>query len=152
MKSNIPVINIPHPINVGTEDIDQNFETGLSKIVIIFLFVFDYNSLIERKNTLGLIDAYEKSFWKKQPACKAYFKDIYSQSPSKSKRKVLSRIGDNKSIIYKEEMLRRGELLALMNQADCYISLHRSEGFGLTMAEAMALRQTCNCNRIFRKP
>ena len=36
-------------------------------------------------------------------------------------------------------MLRRGELLALMNQADCYISLHRSEGFGLTMAEAMAL-------------
>ena len=26
-----------------------------------------------------------------------------------------------------------------MNVTDCYVSLHRSEGFGLTMAEAMAL-------------
>ena len=51
----------------------------------------------------------------------------------------MDRIGNNTSIIYKEEMLRRPELLALMNKADCYISLHRSEGFGLTIAEAMAL-------------
>ncbi|HEY3787925.1 MAG TPA: glycosyltransferase, partial [Urbifossiella sp.] len=35
--------------------------------------------------------------------------------------------------------LERGDLLALMNAADAYVSLHRSEGFGLTMAEAMLL-------------
>ena len=139
LKSNIPVINIPHPINVGTEDIDQNFETGLSKDCYNFLFVFDYNSLIERKNTLGLIDAYEKAFGKNNPHVKLILKTSIPNHHPKAKEKVLSRIGDNKSIIYKEEMLRRGELLALMNQADCYISLHRSEGFGLTMAEAMAL-------------
>ncbi|MCL1667830.1 glycosyltransferase family 4 protein [Elizabethkingia ursingii] len=139
LKSNIPVINIPHPINVTTEDIDQNFEIGLSNDCYNFLFVFDYNSLIERKNTLGLIDAYEKAFGKNNQHVKLILKTSIPNHHPKAKEKVLSRIGDNKSIIYKEEMLRRGELLALMNQADCYISLHRSEGFGLTMAEAMAL-------------
>jgi glycosyltransferase involved in cell wall biosynthesis len=36
-------------------------------------------------------------------------------------------------------MFRRNELLALLNRADCYVSLHRSEGFGLNMADAMAI-------------
>ena len=35
--------------------------------------------------------------------------------------------------------LPRAELGSLMAAADCYVSLHRSEGFGLTMAESMAL-------------
>ena len=38
-----------------------------------------------------------------------------------------------------DQNLDRGDLLALMNAADAYVSLHRSEGFGLTMAEAMLL-------------
>ncbi|KMQ67171.1 hypothetical protein ACM39_15470 [Chryseobacterium sp. FH2] len=139
LKSPIPVVNIPHPIDIKTEDIDTNFETGIPDDCFNFLFVFDYNSLIERKNPVGLIDAYEKAFGINNQKVKLILKTSLSNQHSKSKRKVVERIGDNKSIIYKEEMLRRPELLALINKADCYISLHRSEGFGLTMAEAMAL-------------
>src|SRR5213076_1122404 len=36
-----------------------------------------------------------------------------------------------------DRSLSRGELDGLMAACDCYVSLHRSEGFGLTMAEAM---------------
>ncbi|CAI8710582.1 glycosyltransferase [Chryseobacterium sp. IT-36CA2] len=139
LKSTVPVINIPHPINIETEEIIPDFETEMQENCYNFLFVFDYNSLIERKNTLGLIEAYEKAFGKNNEKVKLILKTSIPNHHPKSKEKVLAKIGDNKSIIYKEEMLRRGELLALMNKADCYISLHRSEGFGLTMAEAMAL-------------
>jgi glycosyltransferase involved in cell wall biosynthesis len=38
-----------------------------------------------------------------------------------------------------DRALSRNELLGLMSAADAYVSLHRSEGFGLTMAEAMLL-------------
>jgi len=140
LKSNIPVVNIPHAINIDDKDISENFETGLSSDDYNFLFVFDYNSLIERKNTLALIDAYEKAFGKDHDKVKLVLKtSIPGGHLSRARKKVITRIGNNKSIIYKEEMLRRNDLLALMNFADCYVSLHRSEGFGLTMAEAMAL-------------
>jgi glycosyltransferase involved in cell wall biosynthesis len=140
LKSNIPVVNIPHAIDIDEKEINKNFETGLSSADYNFLFVFDYNSLIERKNTLALIDAYEKAFGKDNEKVKLVLKtSIPGGHLSRARKKVIARIDNNKSIIYKEEMLRRNDLLALMNFADCYISLHRSEGFGLTMAEAMAL-------------
>lgn len=139
LKSSIPIINIPHPIDIKTDDIDPNFETGIDGDCFNFLFIFDYNSLIERKNPIGLIDAYEKAFGVNNQKVKLILKTSLSNQHSKSKKKVIERIGNNKSIIYREEMLRRGELLTLINKADCYISLHRSEGFGLTIAEAMAL-------------
>lgn len=139
LKAPIPVVNIPHPIDIKIEDIDSNYETGISDDYFTFLFVFDYNSLIERKNPIGLIDAYEKAFGINNEKVKLVLKTSLSNQHSKAKNKVTERIGNNKSIIYKEEMLRRPELLALVNKADCYISLHRSEGFGLTIAEAMAL-------------
>ncbi|WP_332454074.1 glycosyltransferase family 4 protein [Chryseobacterium aquaticum] len=140
LKSNIPVVNIPHAININEDDINKNFETGLSSEHYHFLFIFDYNSLIERKNTLALIEAYEKAFGIGNEKVKLILKtSIPGNHLSRAKRKVMTRIGSNQSIIYKEEMLRRNDLLALMDFADCYISLHRSEGFGLTMAEAMAL-------------
>ena len=38
-----------------------------------------------------------------------------------------------------DQSLSRSEMYSLMNAADCYVSLHRAEGFGLGMAEAMAM-------------
>ena len=42
-------------------------------------------------------------------------------------------------IILADGYLSEGEKSTLLAQADCYVSLHRSEGFGLSIAEAMAL-------------
>jgi len=140
LKSDIPVINIPHAIDINEKDINENFDTRLTSECYHFLFVFDYNSLIERKNTLAVIDAYEKAFGKDNERVKLVLKtSVPGSHLSMARSQVKTRIANNNNIIYKEEMLRRNDLLALMNKADCYISLHRSEGFGLTMAEAMAL-------------
>ena len=38
-----------------------------------------------------------------------------------------------------DQVLSRADIDALLELSDCYVSLHRSEGFGLTIAEAMSL-------------
>ena len=48
-------------------------------------------------------------------------------------------VADRSDIMVIDEYYDAKRLAALMNAADCYVSLHRSEGFGLTMAESMAL-------------
>ena len=48
-------------------------------------------------------------------------------------------VSDRPDIIVRNELLPAGDRLALVAAADCYVSLHRSEGLGLTMAEAMAV-------------
>jgi glycosyltransferase involved in cell wall biosynthesis len=41
------------------------------------------------------------------------------------------------NVRFLDRVLTRAATQELMMSADCYVSLHRSEGFGLTMAEAM---------------
>jgi glycosyltransferase involved in cell wall biosynthesis len=42
-------------------------------------------------------------------------------------------------VLLLDRYMTRDELAGLMRTADCYVSLHRSEGFGLGIAESMAL-------------
>ncbi|WP_312513350.1 glycosyltransferase [Chryseobacterium culicis] len=137
-KSPIPVINIPHIIDIKDKDIDKEKEFSFSKDKFTFLFMFDYNSHLERKNTIAVIDAFEKAFPNDENVQLVIKTSIPTYFPQ-DKEAILNRIQDRDNIIIIEEMLRREKLLALINQCDCYISLHRSEGFGLTIAEAMAL-------------
>jgi glycosyltransferase involved in cell wall biosynthesis len=49
-------------------------------------------------------------------------------------------VADSRICEFNASMIR-DEMLSLIECADCYVSLHRSEGFGLGMAEAMLLRR-----------
>jgi glycosyltransferase involved in cell wall biosynthesis len=51
---------------------------------------------------------------------------------------ILEAAASDPRIIVIDRMCSRDEMLSLIRVADCYVSLHRSEGFGLGMAEAMA--------------
>src|SRR5690606_6388867 len=66
-------------------------------------------------------------------------KSSISKEFPNEKKALLEKIGDNSSIILIEEILEQEYLYSLMNSCDCSVSLHCSEGFGLTMAEAMYL-------------
>ncbi len=103
-----------------------------------FLFAFDMNSRQPRKNPLALIEAFRLAFARSEPVELAIkvspqrrqHAEWWSQLRSAAATHEVKLIDRN---------LPRGELLALMNATDAYASLHRSEGFGLTMAEAMLL-------------
>jgi glycosyltransferase involved in cell wall biosynthesis len=60
-----------------------------------------------------------------------------AQAPLEIKR--LKKEAEGLNVVWIADVLSRADTLALMKSLDVYVSLHRSEGFGLTMAEAMAM-------------
>lgn len=134
----LPIKVIPHPINIDlkpTEDEDAlNFFT---KDFFNFLFIFDYNSSIERKNVINLIKVFKDTFDKYENNAFLTIKTSKSNRFADEKEQILQAIGDSKKIKIVEKIFDKNSLNYIISNCDSYISLHRSEGFGLTMAEAM---------------
>ncbi len=135
-----PVKVVPHVIDttsLSTLHADRA-KFGLPERGFIFAYFFDQKSYLERKNPEGVLAAFNQAFPDKEDvyllmkvSCASHRSFAYE----KMKASVLRR----ERIIWYEETLPREELLQLLASVDAYISLHRAEGFGLTMAEAMAL-------------
>jgi glycosyltransferase involved in cell wall biosynthesis len=103
-----------------------------------FLFSFDFFSVLERKNPLGLIKAFTEAFPNGSgPAL--VIKTINGDKRLLEMEKLRYAARGRSDIILKDGYLSPIETSTLTALSDCYVSLHRSEGFGLTMAEAMAL-------------
>ncbi len=133
-----PVFALPHaivapevPTGVGRH------ELGLPDDSFLFLFTLDLLSVLERKNPLGLIEAYRAAFTD-DGGTTLVLKVINGDQDVLGMERIRV-AADRKDIIVLEQYLDSGDLAALMDASDCYVSLHRSEGFGLSMGEAMAL-------------
>ena len=68
------------------------------------------------------------------------------------RERLLYAVGDRPDIALVERYLDRDELDGLMWNADCYVSLHRSEGFGQTLAEMMAIGKPGDRHSLLGKP
>jgi glycosyltransferase involved in cell wall biosynthesis len=133
--SPIPVVRMPHSIREKPRA--PNFARshfGLARDKFIFLFMFDFRSFIERKNPIGLIRAFRKAFRSHDRVTL-----VLKCSNIGSNAGTLHREAKGANVHIISSLLTRREVDALLSVADCYVSLHRSEGFGLTLAEAMAL-------------
>src|SRR5262249_14838726 len=108
---------------------------GLPDGPTIFLFVFDVHSVLARKNPSGLIEAFERAFGHDEDV-RLVLKLVHGDESVR--RTLLGQAADPRVILI-DRVLDRPELNSLVVVSDCYVSLHRSEGFGVTMAEAMAL-------------
>ncbi len=104
-----------------------------------FLFSFDHLSVSERKNPLGLAEAYRRAFPDPDGGTALLLKSINGHIFAEDHQRLVHETSDRSDIIVRDELLPAADRLALVAAADCYVSLHRSEGLGLTMAEAMAV-------------
>lgn len=103
-----------------------------------FLFVFDYFSVLERKNPMALIEAHARAFPDGDGPI-LVIKSINGDSRRTDRERLRRACAGRPDVLLVEDYLSAGQLRALMAGAMAYVSLHRSEGYGLTMAEAMAL-------------
>ena len=126
----LPVL-VPPPPALGRADL------GLPEDAFVFLFVFDFFSTLERKNPLGLIDAFTRAFPEPGRAL-LYLKSINGSRAPSDLARVREAAAGRPDIVLSDGYLEGDRLTALTALCDCYVSLHRSEGFGLTIAEAMA--------------
>ena len=111
---------------------------GLPQSRFIFLFCLDLLSVVERKNPVGVIDAFKRAFAIEEGPV-LVVKTVNGESKEMDLEMVRYAAADRTDVLVIDDPLPRPELGSLMATADCYVSLHRSEGFGLTMAESMAL-------------
>ena len=127
----LPIVEpeVVRPIDRGELGIPDSF---------VFLFCFDLLSIFERKNPLGLIEAFSKAF-KPGEGPSLVIKVINGQIEATSLERLKWAASQRPDVVVIDEYLDRDANTALMAACDCYVSLHRSEGFGLTLAEAMAL-------------
>jgi SAM-dependent methyltransferase len=103
----------------------------------VFLFSFDFASTLERKNPLGLIEAYRKAFGPEDGA-HLVVKSINGQLYPDGLDRVVHAAEGRHDITVVDEYYSAEHKAALIGLCDCYVSLHRSEGLGFGMLEAMA--------------
>ncbi len=121
---------------------DEHVRLRLKGEVLKYLFVFDANSSMERKNPEGVIDAFTKAFKDTHHAKRVQLTlKVAGMQRAEHAARVegLMRKANESglAIRFDHKSRSRDEMLQLIAAADCYVSLHRAEGFGYTMAEAM---------------
>jgi glycosyltransferase involved in cell wall biosynthesis/2-polyprenyl-3-methyl-5-hydroxy-6-metoxy-1,4-benzoquinol methylase len=131
-----PVLVFPLPVVVPKPPALSKADLGLPE-EFVFLFAFDFLSVVERKNPLGLVDAFTSAF---EPGEGPHLvlKAINGDQRLNDLEEIRAAIARRPDIWLIDGYVSAAEKNALMNACDCYVSLHRSEGFGLTLAEAMA--------------
>lgn len=108
----------------------------------LFCFSFDLNSSIHRKNPQAVVQAFLRAF--DAPAYSArkvglVVKVHAPQRPHRAWQALKALAAQDPRIHIIEGTLPRDELLALYAACDCFVSLHRAEGFGRGLAEALQL-------------
>lgn len=135
--SPIPVTKITLPVSMPQTAQLERSALGLPED-FVFLFVFDYNSVFERKNPLAAVEAFKKAF---PPGSGAslVLKSINHEYHAAEHEQLRMAANDHPGVQIIDRYVSVKEKNAMIANCDCYVSLHRSEGFGLTLAEAMYL-------------
>jgi predicted O-linked N-acetylglucosamine transferase (SPINDLY family)/glycosyltransferase involved in cell wall biosynthesis len=133
--SPIPVIKVMPSISLDQPSLDRE-ALGLPQDKFIFLFIFDFCSHIERKNPLAVIQAFNQAFGNDDRVL-LILKSSNSEKNVKDLALLKSALANSANIKHIDGYLSKEQINALLYNCDCYVSLHRCEGFGLTMAEAM---------------
>ena len=107
--------------------------------VYTFLSVFDCNSWFKRKNPMCAVKAFQKAFPKNQRDKRLVVKMMNSRPDLQEYRELMRTAAQDLRIVVIDEFLTRSDMLALINCADVFVSLHRSEGFGRVIAECMLM-------------
>jgi hypothetical protein len=126
----VPVLAMPTPVPAPADG-GRTRADGF-----VFLYVYDYDSVFERKNPLAAIEAFARAF-PEGGAARLALKCLGGERHPDAHQRVLEAAGAHAGVEVIDRMLAADEMAALMQGCDCYVSLHRAEGFALTIAEAM---------------
>ena len=131
----IPVHNmLPGILPAKTERIARE-TLGIPANHFVFLFLFDMCSDFERKNPLALIRAFRRAFSPDEPVTLLIKLARGSAHPPNLAR--LHAAAREHGVVIVDQVVSLEKANGFIEMCDCFVSLHRSEGFGLGLAEAM---------------
>jgi glycosyltransferase involved in cell wall biosynthesis len=132
----VPVVRVPYSIAPRPPTTRTRAQFGWPPERYVFLFMFDFSSYLGRKNPLALLQAFAAAFTPRDEVL-LVMKCVHPEIAPKAWESFCE-AAHVPNVMIMSDILPREEIDALMQLADCYVSLHRSEGFGLTIAEAMS--------------
>lgn len=138
-KARIPVLKISHAIDFTVDkSLDRN-HFRLPSEAFLFLLMYDFSSYQQRKNPQATLAAFDAAFKTNDADVQLVIKTQNSHLHPGAKSQLENWLRGRKNVIWIDQTFTRQETYNLVSVCDCYVSLHRSEGFGLGPAEAMFL-------------
>lgn len=128
-----PVHVVPHAVLTGRRPVERDRTTPRPFTVLL---MFSMASSFERKNPLAAIAAFRRAFGD-DPGVRFLIKTSRVDAYPLGVERLRNAIGDARNIEVDDRVLPAADIDRIYAQADAVISLHRSEGFGLLVAEAM---------------
>ena len=137
----IPVSYVPLSCEVKARELLSRRHFGIRDSAYAFLFAFDFLSYVERKNPFAVIAAFTRIVEDRPfDDIQLVIKTNHSDRKPEMKGKLDEAIAPLRDrVVLIDRTLRDAEMKGLVWLADCFVSLHRSEGFGFGIAEAMVL-------------
>jgi glycosyltransferase involved in cell wall biosynthesis len=137
----VPVFHAP----IATEAVPAVFRGrryfGIPEAAYAFLFFFDLRSYTERKNPDGVIEAFRLFLagrpWAQASLVVKVHGTANAPEAAESLRRALAELGTRAVLI--DRQLDEDDVHGLIHACDAFVSLHRAEGYGLGLAEAMSL-------------
>lgn len=134
----VPVRQVPMAVDVDATDGLGRDAFGLPTDCFLFGYSFDGHSSFSRKNPEGSLNAFRLAFPEGDERVGLVLKGLRVSDRPEWRR--LERLAaQDPRIVLISASLPRGVLLDLYRAIDCFVSLHRSEGFGRNIAECMLL-------------
>jgi glycosyltransferase involved in cell wall biosynthesis len=134
----VPVVHVPLPVPEPVISAAGRDGLGLPQHRFLFGLVMDYAGGAGRKNPLGVIDAFARAFGDDE-GVGLVIKTLGGDRWPDEHAAVLAAAGTQQGVTVIDAHLPTEDKNALIRELDCYVSLHRSEAFGLAIAEAMLL-------------
>ena len=135
------VLHMPMAVNIETVPKFKRHHFGLPEDCFIFIFFFDCFSSFSRKNPLAAIEAFYLAFPAAEKGVRLVIKCMNANLGHAVWRRILALADKDHRISAINATFSRDRIVGLLNVSDALISLHRSEGFGRTIAEAMLLEK-----------
>ena len=128
------LVPVPEPVESGA----ARSALGMPDDRFAFLVTFDHLSVTERKNPVGAIEAFCAAFPEPSPTGPVLVvKSANAAHRWAAHERIHVAARGRSDVIIIDRFLDRGDQLAMVARCDCLVSLHRSEGLGLHLMEAM---------------
>jgi glycosyltransferase involved in cell wall biosynthesis len=135
----IPVLRIPHNVDPEVPSQVTRKDLGLPDDRYIFFHCTDFHSVPERKNPLGVLEAFVRAFGPRSRRVLLCMKIGHAEQRPDVMKSIDEYVESSDNVLLIKGTLSRPHMNALIGTCDCFVSLHRAEGFGLGIAEAMCL-------------
>ncbi len=134
-----PVVYMPVAVDFSIQGSYTRTGYHLPEDKFLFLFSYDFHSFSQRKNPEAVIAAFLQAFPPGEAGVGLVVKTVYGEKHPDMYLKLLELAQEDPRIQVINRVISRDEMYGLIEACDCYVSMHRAEGFGLGLAESMLL-------------